>query len=104
MPVNEWHIVVYLDDLFGDPDNPATTPEARAEIAKRLRASGWPELTGSPKRLDHLIRGFAAPDEDDAELWWQGIFDLADVDRVWLDVYGIERMRRERIAAEKTTG
>lgn len=101
MPVNRWHLSIELDDLFGDPERPAM--ERRAEIAERLRASKWTAISTDPSRLRWLIDKFEEADVHDADVWWNGLYDMADTDRVWLDTVGVERLRRER-DEKKATG
>lgn len=92
MPTNQWKLHIDLDDLWSDPENPLLGRVD--ELAARLRASQWPTMTTDQARLERLINGLAT--DDDPERWWQGLYDLADHDRVWLDTDGVERRRWER--------
>lgn len=97
MPVNKWNLSINLDDLWQDPENPDSPPmDRRAQIAERIRASTWRLNTSDYRHFDHLLTMLADPDETDPELVWKGLYDLADADRVWLDIDGVERRRRER--------
>lgn len=102
MPVNRpWRLSIDLDDLWEDPNHPDSPPmDRRAQIAERIRESTWRLTTSDYRRFDHLLTRLADPDETDPELCLQGLYDLADDDRVWLDTDGVERRRRERILAE----
>lgn len=86
MPTNRWKLTIDLSDLWQDPDHPPI--QRRDQIADRLRSSPWPHITTNRHHFDHLITGFTNPHETDPDLWWHGIYDQADTDRVWIDITG----------------
>lgn len=96
MPRKLWRTLVNLERFWHNRENDPPMNH-REEIAEALRASEWPQITSNPRQLDHLLKGFANPDEADPELWWHGLYNLADNDRVWLDLDGVETRRQAKI-------
>lgn len=87
MPTNRWRLNIDLSDLFRDPARPAL--QRRDEAAHRLRSSNWPRLCSDPRELERLTQGLEDADEEDADIWWNGLYDMADRDKVFLDTHGI---------------
>jgi hypothetical protein len=74
-------------DLKGILHNDELTFEQRRdEVARRLRASGW--LENRDDRLTWYVSELAgAVDATNFDLWFSGIYDIADEERVWIATF-----------------
>lgn len=96
MPFNHWELEIDLSDFWKNEDLSA---HAQIEaVFNRINTSDWREITKRPFELEMLISELdgilGSYDEgeiteaelvDDFDELWSGFYDLADVDRVWLN-------------------
>lgn len=78
-----WDRRVSLADVFHNED---MTFEARRDaIVARIRASAWFKSYGSGDELHLFVEELAdAADGDEFDGPWDCIYDIADIDRVWI--------------------
>lgn len=77
-----WGLTIDLKDVFHS-DLPF--PSIRDEVVARINRSGWLDQSYAPAEL--LMALFElqdAQDADDFDVYWNAVYDIADVDRVWI--------------------
>jgi hypothetical protein len=78
-----WDRRIHLADVWRDEER--SFQERRDEVVRRLRASGWVEKN---EEVAELVEELAEVDTlayfDDV---WDGLYDLADTDRVWISTF-----------------
>lgn len=87
MPVPVWRKTVDVKDIW---TNFSTMPfeEARDEVVRRVEESGWPGNTLDADTLDNAIQGLkTAQGTPEFNAWWDVLYDIADVDRVWIETF-----------------
>lgn len=82
MSTNTWLATVHLADLFAPGADPVGQ---REEIARRVRASGWPSVSFDPGRLEYVVADLVAASPAVADLRWQTLLTLADREGVRLE-------------------
>ncbi len=86
MPRNVWHVTIKLGDFFRSDD--LTVEEKAKEIVKRIRDSRWRDISGSQLLLDDLLEELGSvADAAEFDYVWNEIYDLADIDRVWIETW-----------------
>lgn len=86
MPRNVWRVEIKLGDFFKSDD--LTVAEKAKEIVKRIRDSRWRDISGSQFLLDDILERLGSvADADEFDYVWNEIYDLADIDRVWIDTW-----------------
>ena len=84
--MTQWREKVLLGDVFDDDDMPF--PERRDTIVARLRASRWFGEYDEWSELHEIIDNLAdAENVDQFDDWWDRLYDEADTDRVWVDIW-----------------
>lgn len=73
---------VHLADLFTLGADPLGQ---REEIARRVRASGWPSVSFDPGRLEYVLADLVAAPPAFADARWQTLITLADREGVRLE-------------------
>lgn len=82
MPV--WNVTIKLADVFHDDER--TIEEKAQVIVERLKTSQWRYWSEDASEFDRLVE-LLEKAESKAEFneAWDEIYDLADVDRVWIE-------------------
>lgn len=78
-----WLLTIDLKDVFHNEDLPFE--QKRDEIVRRIRATGW---HGDHPWLEEIVDNLAeSEDENDFDSWWDELYDVADIDRVWIATF-----------------
>jgi hypothetical protein len=82
-----WLYTIRLGDIWKNPD--LTFKDHRDRIVERLSTSRWAtETGGEDSDLADLLRQLGeATDEQEFDDVWTEIYDLADDDRAWIELY-----------------
>lgn len=85
----EWRKRIDVSVTFNDDD--LDIKEKAASIAAQLTNSGWLNLRDEEDDRDNLVWLFEelgdSEDEREFDAVWNAIYDEADADRVWLNVW-----------------
>lgn len=80
-----WNLTVKLKPFWASAD---PFEEKRDRIVKAFRDSGWPGITSQPGHLESLLDELAeVPDVSAFDAMLGDLYDLADVDRVWIETF-----------------
>lgn len=86
MPTNVWNRTVLLTQLWRDTD--ITIVDKAKAIADVLRKSGWRDITAHQILLDELLEELEGAESfKEFDAVFDGIYDLADLDRVWIETH-----------------
>lgn len=82
-----WNRTLYLSDLIQSwKRGEITIPELAEKVAEQVERSGWLADTPFPDTLrDHLNRLKQATNPGEYTAAFEYIYDVADVDRVWIE-------------------
>jgi hypothetical protein len=90
-----WKIHIYVADVWHDDD--VSFERLKEIVCQRIRESGWRDLqVGDDARddWDNLVDELAdAETEDEFDCVWAAMYDHADEDRVWLDVWSVNKAK-----------
>lgn len=79
-----WKRTIYLKDVWRNEE--LTFEQRRDEIVKRIRESSWLDSSSDPAVLNECLDMLAeAPNTRYFDADFSNIYDLADVDRVWIE-------------------
>ena len=81
-----WDRRINVGDIFHNDD--LTFEQSRDRIAARIKGSTWYTAEGEDSELWALVDELAdTEDTDEFDAVWNGIYDLADFHRVWIDTF-----------------
>lgn len=81
-----WNKTVNLADVWKNED--LTFEEQVEKIVERIKNSGWRKFTPYPHTFDELIENLEKSETKEAfNDVWEEVYDLADVDRVWIETF-----------------
>lgn len=80
-----WLATIRLGDVWKNPE--LSFEERRDAIVSRIKSSNW-YGEGDDLTLADIVDGLSeAEDADDFDDAWDALYDLADEDRVWIDLW-----------------
>ena len=86
MPV--WHRTISMRPAIKIFETTGDIPATAEKAVEIIEQSGWLADTPYPDTLrDHLNRLKQAHDQIDYEFAFEFIYDVADVDRVWIETF-----------------
>lgn len=86
MPTNVWFLTVPLADVWKNPE--LSFDEQVEKIVERIKASTWRSITPYPHTFDELLATLEkSSDAQEFNATWDEVMDLADLDRVWVELF-----------------
>ena len=86
MPTNVWFLTVPLADVWKNPE--LSFDEQVEKIVERIKESTWRSITPYPHTFDELIATLEkSSDAQEFNATWDEVMDLADLDRVWVELF-----------------
>ena len=83
----QWNITIDVKDVWENFDK-NDVPASVKLVVERIKASGWRNITPYPHTFDQLISDLEASETlDEFNSWWSEVYDLADIDRVWIATF-----------------
>lgn len=84
-----WYLTIRLGDLVAQhKDGELDVTELAEKVVERIKGSGWRAITPYPHTFDQMLEELeGALDEERYMSTFEEIYDLADLDRVWIETY-----------------
>lgn len=84
-----WELTIRLGDLVGQwKSGDLDIPELAEKVAERIKASRWRSFTADPDELDTALEDLEkVGTRFDYERVFEAVYDLADLDRVWIETW-----------------
>jgi hypothetical protein len=82
----QWFETIKLGDVFHNDD--LDLQEKTEEIVTRLKAASWRSFSADPGEFDRLVDELSkAGTLQEFNFTWEELYDLADLDRIWIETH-----------------
>lgn len=81
-----WNMTINLKDAFSERD--MSFQDRKSIVVERITNSGWLDNSLDGETLRDLVMYLSeSSDTSEFDYWWNQVYDIADVDRIWLATF-----------------